>query len=329
MRSAAYTLIDSGRKVGVVGVGAVGAACAFALLLRRSCGEIVLIDKDERRAAGVAADMRYGTLLSRAVVLRDGDYEDLLGADVVLITAGVNERTGGATDRSDAEGRLRLLDTNADVYRDIVPRVVEAAPEAVIVVVTDPPDPLADLARQLAGHDRVLSAGTFLDSNRFRLHIAAQLGVDPASVDAQVVGEHGTSQVRLWSSALVAGMPVTKALELRHGEDSLEEVRRQVDQDVLYANINIIEGIGASQYGIGAASARITEALLGDERVVLPVAAYNERYGVSISLPSVITRHGVNGVLEPDMSDEERDAFERSVQTLRQAGDRIGVARDD
>lgn len=320
-----YTSIASGQKVGVVGVGAVGSACAYSLLLRHSCAETVLVDRDEARAIGVAADMRYGTLHGRPIVIRAGGYSELEDAVVILVTAGVNERDGGATDRSDPDGRLRLLDTNADVYRDIVPQVVAVAPEAVIVVVTDPPDPLADLARVLAGHDRVLSTGTLLDSNRFRLHIAAQLGVDPASVDAQVIGEHGTSQVRLWSSATVAGVPVETALARRHGEDAVAEMRAQIDEAVLHANITIIEGIGASQYGIGVASARIAEAILGDERVVLPVAAYHERYGATTSLPSVVGRAGVIEVIEPEMSGEEREAFERGAARLRKVGERIGA----
>ena len=321
-----FTRIDSGEKVGIIGVGAVGSACAFALLLRGSCGEIVLVDRDHRRAAGVAADMRYGEPLSRAAVVRAGGFEDLADADVVLITAGVNEKSGGATDRSDDAGRLRLVDVNAGVYRQIVPQVVAAAPEAVIVVVTDPPEPLAEVTRELAGHGRVLSTGTLLDSLRFRLHIGTELGVDPASVEATVVGEHGTSQVLLWSSAKVAGVSVERALAEMHGQDSLEEIRRQVDHNVRYANITIIEGNNASQFGIGAACARIAEAILGDERVVLPVGSYVERHGVIVSLPCVISRSGVERVFEPDMSDDERRAFQNSVDVLRRASEGVRAA---
>src|SRR3954464_3241554 len=199
--------------VGVVGAGRVGQACAFALLLRASAREIVLVDRVAERATAVATDMRYGAPLSAPVGIRAGDYGDLEGADVVLITAGVNEKEGGATDRDDPRGRLKLLDPNAEVYRDIVPRVVAAAPDAVIVAVTDPPDPLADLARSLAGHDRVLSTGTVIDNVRFRTHIAAQLGVHPRSVDGLVVGEHGTSQVQLWSSVSTGRDPLEGSVE--------------------------------------------------------------------------------------------------------------------
>ena len=148
------------QKVAVVGVGAVGQACAFALMLRGSAREIVLVDRIAERAAAVATDMRYGVPLSPTAAIASGDWSDLAGASVVLTCAGVNEKSGSATDRADGQGRLRLLDTNAGIYRDIVPRIVAAAPDAELVAVTDPPDPLADLTRAPAGHDRVLSAGT-------------------------------------------------------------------------------------------------------------------------------------------------------------------------
>src|SRR4051794_33309329 len=147
------------QRVGVVGVGRVGQACAFALVLRGSCREVVLVDRTPERAVGVATDMRYGAPLSAPVDVVAGDVEALRGADVVLITAGVNEKAGGATDRDDPRGRLVLLEPNADVYREVVPAVVDVAPDALLVAVTDPPDPLADLTRALAGHERVISTG--------------------------------------------------------------------------------------------------------------------------------------------------------------------------
>jgi L-lactate dehydrogenase len=146
--------VRGGRKVGIVGVGAVGQACAFALVLRGACRRIVLVDKTAERATAAATDMRYGVPLSPTVEIVGGGWDDLAGADVVLICAGVNEKGGGATDRDDPRGRLQLLETNASVYRDVVPRIVAAAPDAVLVAVTDPPDPLADMTRALARHDR-------------------------------------------------------------------------------------------------------------------------------------------------------------------------------
>src|SRR5258708_32922813 len=151
-------------KIGIIGAGAVGAACTMATVMRGCASELVLVNRGRARATGMATDMGYGAPLSSITKVTDGDYSDLTGAALVMITAGVNEKTGGATDRNDPLGRLRLLDKNAEIYREVVPRIIETARDAVLLVVTDPPDPLAYLAREVAGHDRVLSTGTLLDS---------------------------------------------------------------------------------------------------------------------------------------------------------------------
>jgi L-lactate dehydrogenase len=317
--------VSNSRKAAVVGVGAVGQACAFALVLRGSAREIVLVDRTAARATAVATDMRYGAPLSPTVEITGGDWSDLAGAGVVLICSGVNEKGGGATDREDPRGRLKLLEMNASVYRDVVPHIVAAAPDAVLVAVTDPPDPLADLTRALAGHDRVLSTGTTIDTLRFRVHLAAQLGVHPSAIEGLVVGEHGTSEVMLWSSVRVDGTPLADALSLIDPRRSVDDLREQVEREVRFANIAIIEGNDASQFGIGVACARITEAVLGDERVVMPVAAYRERSGVTIGLPTIVGQGGAAGELEPAMSEQERRAFERSAATLREAARSIAV----
>jgi len=282
----------------------------------------VLVNRTRRTAEAVATDIRYGVPLSPPVDIKDGDFDALAGSGVVLITSGVNEKTGGATDRNDPQGRLRLLDKNAAIYRDIVPQIVRAAPNAVLVAVTDPPDPLADIAREAAGHDRVLSTGTYLDSLRFRVHLGRHFGVDPNSVEAQVIGDHGTSQVFLWSTARIAGVPVTELVQKR-GE-KLDDIRAQLEKDVRYVNITIIEGHDASQYGIGIVSARIAEIVLRDERAAIPIGSYQSEFGVTLSLPSIIGRAGVLEVMQPELSPEERSALERSAEDLRGALRKVG-----
>jgi L-lactate dehydrogenase len=309
-------------KIGIIGTGKVGCALALAAAVRGSAREIVLVNRTRKTAEAVATDIRYGTPLSPKVDIRDGDYDALAGAGVVLVTSGLNEKAGGATDRSDPEGRLRLLEKNAAIYRDIVPQVVLAAPRAVIVCVTDPPDPLADVAREAAGHDRVLSTGTFLDSLRFRVHLGRHFGVDPAHVEAQVLGEHGTSQVFLWSSARIAGAPVAALIE-RRGE-RLDDLRAWIENDVRHANITIIEGHDASQYGIGIVSARIAEMVLRDEGAAIPIGSYQPSFGVTLSLPSVVGRDGVVSVLPPQLSAEEERALQKSAEALRGALQRAG-----
>jgi L-lactate dehydrogenase len=312
-------------KAGIVGTGAVGAATAMAIALRGRIQNLVLVNRNRARAKGIATDMRYGLPLSPLIKIAEGNYDDLAGAGVVIIAAGVNEKAGGATDRADAMGRLRLLEPNVKAFEEIVPRIVEMAPQATILIATDPPESLVDVARTLAGHKRVLGTGTYLDSLRFRVHLAEQLQLSPGSVDAYVIGEHGTSSVFLWSSAYIGGERLENILKRRDIE--FEEFRRTIEHDVRYANISIIEGIGASQYGIGMVTARIAEAVLKDEHAVMPVGSYSERYGVTLSLPSVVGCAGAKEVFWPGMSDDERRALERSVEVLKNAGSKYVAGR--
>jgi L-lactate dehydrogenase len=307
-------------KLGIVGAGAVGAAAAIAACTRGVARELVLIDKDAARAKGVATDLRYGVPLGPLVDVRAGDYDDLVGAGLVVITAGINEKAGGATDRNDPLGRLRLLDANVEIFHDIVPKIVAVAPDAVILVVANPPEPLVEIARHLAGHDGVMSTSTLLDTQRFRVHLAERFGVSPASVDAQVIAEHGTFNVFLWSSARIGGKRVVDLLRGRG--IAFDEFRRSLEQDVRYANITIIEGIGASQHGIGMVTARVAEIVLRDERAVIPVGSYNAEYGITLSLPSVVGRSGVSEVVWPELSDEERQGVEASAERLKNVVER-------
>jgi L-lactate dehydrogenase len=308
-------------KVGIIGAGAVGSACLLSMVMRGSAREVVLVNRDRKRAKGVVTDVQYGAVLSSPITLRDGDYSDLAGSSVVMITAGVNEKGGGATDRSDPVGRLRLLDANAAIFQDIVPQIHQFAPDALILVVTDPPDALADVVRIL-GHERVLSTGTSLDTLRFRFHLAKRLNVSASDVEALVLGEHGASEVFLWSSARVGGR---KVLDLFGESPAPQTVREELEREVRYANITVIEGIGASQYGIGMVSARLTEMILRDEGAVIPIGFYNPTFGVTLSLPSVIGREGVRRVLEPEMSASEQQGLQRSADAIKAALSRLSL----
>ncbi len=307
-------------KVAILGAGAVGQACLLATVLRGPASEIVVVDRTRERADGMVTDVQYGAALSPSVALCAGDYNDIRGAGLVMITAGVNEKAGGATDRADTEGRLKLLAKNAEIYRDIIPPAARAAPDAIFLVVTDPPDALADIARGVAPDTQVLSTGTFLDSLRFRVHLARKLDVNPRAVEALVLGEHGTSSVFLWSSARIGGLPILDAL----GERSHDQVREEVEKEVREANITIIEGTGASQLGIGMVCARIAEIVARDERAVLPIGAFNPEYGVTLSLPAVLGRAGVVRTLTPKMTDQERTALHASADHIREALGRAG-----
>lgn len=302
-------------KLGFVGAGAVGAAAALASCVRSVADDIVLVDRYPARSKGVATDLRYGAPLSPAVIVRAGEFDDLSGAGLVVISAGINEKSGGATDRNDPLGRLRLLRTNVEIFEDIVPKIAAVAPKAVLLVVTNPPEPLVDVTCRFAGHMRVLSTSTMLDTLRFRVHIAERFGVSPQSVEGYVISEHGTNSVFCWSSVRIGGRPLEHLVaERRIGFD---EFRASVERDVRYANISIIEGIGASQYGIGMVVARVAECILRDERAVLPVGSYQPSYGVTLSLPSVVGKHGVHDVLWPELNEEEQAGVDASAKRLK------------
>ncbi len=304
-------------KIGLIGAGAVGRACLMALAYAGGAREIVLVNRNHKRAQGMVADIQYGTSLLPAVHVRAGPYEDLDNCRLVIVTVGVNEKTGGATDRSDEAGRLRLLDENAKIYRDVIPKIHAAAPGAIILVVTDPPDPLAEVAREYSGGAHVLSSGTLLDSQRMRFHIARNAGVNPSSVEAMVLGEHGTSQVFIWSGVRIGGVPLARVLDV--SERECEAFRKKIEEEVRFANISIIEGTGASQLGIGMVTAHITKLILNDERRVVPIGSHVEKYGTTLSLPSLLGKEGVLETYLPELSAGEEEALAESASVIRKA----------
>lgn len=208
------------------------------------------------------------------------------------------------------------------VIDDIMGEVVQVAPDAVILVVTNPPDPLADIVRELARHDRVMSSGTFPDSVRLRSHLGREIGVNPHDISANVLGEHGTSAVLHWSAVTVGGVP----LGLECAGKTLKQVQPRVEQAVRAANLDVISGLDASQYGIGAVIARLTEAVLRDEKMVAPVGS-RQKEKLTFSLPSVIGAEGVEAVFTPALKKAERIALEESIEALRTAAERAKTAR--
>lgn len=308
-------------RIGIIGAGAVTAATIASLIAPTGLDpEIIVVNRTHARAVGLAEDFTYAAAATSRARVRAGHYEDLADADLVIITAGVNEKDGGATDRSDDQGRRRLIPANARAYADMIGQLREVDPTATVLVVTDPPDPLAALARRLAPEMTILSSGTTIDSLRFRYRIGQELGVPASAVDAVVLGEHGTSAVYAWSTARVGGRRVLDLIE-ESGED-VETVQSRIREAVTYSNISIIEGIGASQHGIGAVVGQITEAIADDSHAIMPVASYREEYGTFVGLPTVLGRGGAVRVLVPELTPQEQEQLDASAAILRE-GDRI------
>jgi L-lactate dehydrogenase len=304
-------------KVGVVGVGRVGGNAALNMALRNSCREMVLIDVDRQLAVSQALDISQASTLVSGPKVRAGDYHDLVGADLVVLAAGINEKAGGADKPGDKEGRLRLLERNDPIFRDVVPKVIGAAPDALLLVVTNPLDPMVELTRRLASGKVVLGTGTFLDSLRFKTALAEYLEVAAESVSALVLGEHGLSSVLLWSKVTIGGLPIENYLA------DGQTLRRSVEEYVKQSNINVIKGKGASEFGIGTVVARLVEIILRDECMVIPVSAYSERYGVTLSLPRRVGRGGVLDEFEIEANKEEQEGIRKSVEALKAAIQRL------
>ena len=308
-------------KLGIIGAGFVGSTAAYAAVLRGSASEIILIDLNRELAEAQAEDILHATPWSHQVKISAGDYSHLQGAQAIILACGVNQKEG--------ETRLELLDRNVKVFEKVIPGVMENAPKAILVVASNPVDVITYLVTRLSGlpPGRVIGSGTILDTARFRSLLAEHLGIAPRSVHAYVLGEHGDSEVLVWSSARVGGVPLVEFSE-QTGHWITDEVKSAIDAGVRQAAYRIIKGKGSTYYGIGAALARIVEAIRDDEGAVLSVAGFSDQLreidDVCLSVPRVLGSDGIRAELWPAMSDEEHEALRKSADILRKAAGETG-----
>jgi L-lactate dehydrogenase len=310
-------------KVGVVGSGYVGATAAYALVMSGVGREVVLVDKNAARAEAEADDIRHAVPFAHPLDVRAGGYEDLNACRAVVICAGVGQRPG--------ETRLHLLRRNAAVFAEVVPQVLAHAPEAVLVVATNPVDVMTHLAARFGAAcgvpaGRVFGSGTTLDTARFRSLLGGHCGVDPHHVHTYVIGEHGDSEVLTWSLATVGGMPLDEFARLR-GIDLSEPVRKDIDRKVRGAAYTIINGKSATYYGIGSALARIVDVVLHDQRAILTVCTTTEEVAgvrdVTLALPRLLGGQGVLETFPLPLNQEETTGLRDSARVIRQALDEL------
>lgn len=306
-------------KIGVVGCGMVGATSAYALLMSGVGREIVLVDVNRARAEAEANDISHAVPFAHPLTIRAGEYADLDGARVVVIAGGVAQKPG--------ETRLQLLQRNADVFRQIVPSVLRVAPDAALLVVTNPVDVMTHLAAQFASdfgvpHTRVFGSGTTLDTARFRALLGRHFEVDPRHVHAYVIGEHGDSEVLVWSQATIAGLSLDEFATV-HATPLGPDERREIDDNVRHAAYQIIAGKGATYYGIGSAVARIVDVLLHDQRAILTICAritdVSDCAGVTLALPHLVDGQGVRATIPLALDPAEREGLRRSAHVVREA----------
>lgn len=306
-------------KVGIIGTGMVGSTTGYAMVMSGTGNEIVLVDLNKARAEAEADDMAHAVPFAHPAVptaVSSGDYADLDGADVVVITAGVPQKPG--------ETRLQLLEKNAAVFAQIIPQILKATPNPILVVATNPVDVMTEIAQRISGlpDERVIGSGTTLDTARFHWLLGEHLSISPQSVHAYVIGEHGDSEVLCWSGATVSGVPVAEFAN-QIGNPLTDAVRSRIDDGVRNAAYSIIDGKGATWFGIGASIARVVRAIENDEHAVLTVSKVeNDVEGigrVAASLPRIVCRAGAFETLMPKMTDDEHAALKRSASIIAEA----------
>src|SRR5512139_2483501 len=302
-------------KVGLIGTGMVGATFAYALMQHGVANELVLIDADARRAEGEMMDLNHGLPFVQPMRIIAGDYSDLTDADVGVICAGIGQRPG--------QTRLELLKTNAGIFRQIIPQITAVNQDAIIVIATNPVDILTYISAQIVGlkDTRVLGSGTVLDTARLRYLLSQHYGVDPHSVHAYVVGEHGDSELALWSLANIAGVRLPDFVGA-NGQGYDPAALDQIFDQTRNAAYEIIQRKKATYYAIGLGLLAIVEAILRDQHTVMTVSSpLSGQYGVdgiSISMPAIVGRRGVEEVLTLPLSQAELEAFQASAQTLKE-----------
>lgn len=305
---------EGGVRVGVIGTGMVGASFAYALMQRGLVNEMVLIDTNRGRAEAEAMDLNHGMPFVRPMRIWAGDYSDLAGAAITVVTAGAAQQPG--------ETRLELLERNTTILRAVIPAVVQNNPDGIILVASNPVDLMTYLSVQLSGlpPGKVIGSGTILDTARFRALLGEHYTVDPRSVHAYIVGEHGDSEVPLWSLANIGGVPLhdfRSAGGASYDQSALDHIFERT-RDAAYT---IIERKGATYYAIGLGLLAIVEAIVRNQHTVLTVSSLMDgQYGVNdicISLPTIVGAQGIENVLQLPLSSDEEAAFEHSATVLR------------
>ena len=310
------------QKAAVIGCGFVGASSAFAMMKTGIFSELVLLDANHKKTEGEAMDLAHGLPFSRPMEIYAGDYPHLAGCALIVITAGANQKPG--------ETRLELVQRNVAIFRSIIPQIVKYNREAVLLVVSNPVDILTWVAQKLSGLPprQVLGSGTVLDTARLKYLLSRHLEVDARSVHAVIIGEHGDSELAVWSGANISGVDLSHFCALC-GETEHRETMERIYRDVRDSAYEIIERKGATYYGIAAAVARIAQCIVRNEHSVLPVSTNLQGlYGVEdlcMSVPAVVGRDGVEKVLEIELSPEEREAFRQSAETLSGVAKSLGL----
>ena len=301
------------RKVAIIGCGFVGSASAFALMQSGLFKEIVLIDVDKKKAEGEAMDISDGIPYVRHMNVYAGDYDDIVDAYIIIITAGAGQKPG--------ETRLDLVNKNIAIFKSIIPEISKRDCQGILLVVANPVDILTEVALKLSGfsENRVMGSGTVLDTARLKYKLGQQLEVDSRSVHAFIIGEHGDSEIAAWSSANISGIELDKFCEMRDYCE-YEKATREIAEKVKNSAYEIIDRKQATYYGIAMAVKRICEVIVRDEKSILPVSSMlHGEYGINdvvLSMPTIVGKNGIEKLVPILLNEEEQCALKKSAETL-------------
>lgn len=302
------------RKVAIIGCGFVGSTCAYTLMQHGLFSEMVLLDADRARAEGEAMDISHGLLFAKPMNIYAGDYDDLKDAAVVIITAGANQKPG--------ETRLDLVRKNAKIFRSIIPELNARGFAGILLIVANPVDILTRLTQQISDlpEERVFGSGTVLDTARLKYLLGEHLSVDSRSVHTFIIGEHGDSEIPVWSSSNVSGVPLHDFCEMRGFYDH-DGAMEKIGESVKNSAYEIIERKKATYYGIGMAVQRICEAVVRDEKSILPVStALHGEFGVdgvTLSIPAIVGSDGVERIVHIALNEREKELLQTSAELLK------------
>ena len=311
------------RKAAMIGCGFVGSASAFALMQSGLFSELVLIDANHDKAEGEAMDIAHGLPFAGQMKIYAGDYDDIVDAAVIIVTAGAAQKPG--------ETRLDLVNKNVNIFKSIIPEIAKRNYKGILLIVANPVDILTYTAVKLSGlpENRVIGSGTVLDTARLKYALGEHLEVDSRSVHSFIIGEHGDSEIVAWSSTNVSGIPVNDFCELR-GHFNHEEAMHRIADDVKNSAYDIIEKKGATYYGIGMSVKRICECIMRDEKSILPISSMmHGEYGISdicLSMPTVVGREGVETRVPIQLNEQEESALSASAEQLSKVAAQLDLA---
>ena len=311
------------RKAAIIGCGFVGSASAFALMQSGLFSELVLIDANHDKAEGEAMDIAHGLPFAGQMKIYAGDYDDIVDAAVIIVTAGAAQKPG--------ETRLDLVNINVNIFKSIIPEIAKRNYKGILLIVANPVDILTYTAVKLSGlpENRVIGSGTVLDTARLKYALGEHLEVDSRSVHSFIIGEHGDSEIVAWSSTNVSGIPVNDFCELR-GHFNHEEAMHRIADDVKNSAYDIIEKKGATYYGIAMSVKRICECIMRDEKSILPISSMmHGEYGISdicLSMPTVVGREGVETRVPIQLNEQEESALSASAEQLSKVAAQLDLS---